>query len=133
MWDLATGEELIHFKTGWILDLAFTPDSQKLVTVSQDAVRVWEVATGQEIQAWTDLSVNHDAGDPAHAATSLAVAPDGKTAATGHADTTILLWGLPPTPASPAYRHRSLTAVEARPHLEGDDRGECQTSLHCYG
>ena len=51
-------------------------------------VRVWELASGREVCHF----------NPGVAVTSIAFSGDGKTLATGHADTTVLLWNLLPPP-----------------------------------
>ncbi len=50
LWDVNTGTVQKTFKghTGEIRDIAFSPDSGTLVSVSSDAMRLWDVSTGIE-------------------------------------------------------------------------------------
>jgi hypothetical protein len=64
--------------------LAFSPDGRALVARGPDsAVRVWDVASGQEV---SQLKGHEGRVE------TVAFAPDGRAVATGSADTTILLW-----------------------------------------
>ena len=66
--------------------LGFTPDGAHLLAAGSDGVaRRWDAATGAEVQAW-DFGLNN--------LQSLAVAPDGLTAAAGGADGRIVVWDL---------------------------------------
>jgi WD40 repeat protein len=67
-------------------DFDFTPDGKSLVTAdSQKSVRVWSVATGQLLRAMGDGKTG----------SLLALAPDGKTAATNDRfGTPVFLWDL---------------------------------------
>jgi hypothetical protein len=68
--------------------IALAPDCRTLVTVSQHGtLRFWDLLTGEEVLSRT--------GVPAQV-TSLAFSPDSKVLATGHADSTILLWDVSP-------------------------------------
>jgi RNA polymerase sigma factor (sigma-70 family) len=64
--------------------VALAPDCRTMVTVSQHGtLRFWDMLTGEEVL--------HRGGAPARV-TSVAFSPDSKLLATGHADSTILLW-----------------------------------------
>lgn len=85
LWDTATGKVLRQFqaKSGGYC-VAFAPDGRTLGWAGLDrTVRVWDVATGQEVQRLT----GHHAGIEA-----LAFAPDGKTIASAGRDQRIRLW-----------------------------------------
>jgi hypothetical protein len=90
VWELSSAKECmtITLKEGesdhhWN-HIAIAPDCRTIVTVSHgSALRFWDTATGEELP--------HRTGTPARV-TSLAFSPDGKLLATGHADSTILLW-----------------------------------------
>jgi hypothetical protein len=64
--------------------IAIAPDCRTIVTVSHgSALRFWDAVTGEELLRRTGATAR---------VTSLAFSPDGKFLATGHADSTILLW-----------------------------------------
>jgi WD40 repeat protein len=93
LWDAATGRELRRLEppSREVTSLlAFSPDGRLLVAAGHQhgppvTVRVWEVTTGTARQEFT-----------AHQGFvgALDFAPDGKTLATGAADTSVLLWDL---------------------------------------
>jgi WD40 repeat protein len=87
LWDPATQQARASWQAHQLMvrDVAFTPDSRSLLTVSGDRLlKVWDVGTGRERAA---LSWN------VGKLYSVAVAPDGMTAAAG-GDTDIVLWDL---------------------------------------
>jgi dipeptidyl aminopeptidase/acylaminoacyl peptidase len=87
LWDVATQQQRASWEAHQLMirDLAFTPDSRLLLTVSGDRLlKVWDAAGGGERAA---LSWN------VGKLYSVAVAPDGMTAAAG-GDTDIVLWDL---------------------------------------
>jgi hypothetical protein len=93
VWEVATGEPVARLNAGDCGQVVFTPDNRRLVTAGVDGLRVWDVATVGELAR--RQGIPHFRGSyGASFASSLAVAPDGQTAATGHIDSTILLWDL---------------------------------------
>jgi WD40 repeat protein len=104
LWDVASGELLgqldrtatVHPRSGRINHvraMAFSPDSRALAAESSDhAIRLWELASGQEYLRL-----------PGHSTRllSLAFAPDGKTLISGSEDTTALIWDLAPPDGVP--------------------------------
>jgi RNA polymerase sigma factor (sigma-70 family) len=109
VYETLTGRELAVAAAPLGLGVAvdFSPDGRLLAAAGTDALHVWESSTGRRLlhlpargrlTHWT----------PAGFATCLAFAPDGRSAATGHADGTILVWDLAParealaTPSGPA-------------------------------
>lgn len=75
--------------------LAIAPDCRTIVTLSQrGTLRFWDMLTGEEVMPCMNVPV---------AVRSLAFSPDSKLLATGHVDSTILLWDL----SSIAARFRS--------------------------
>src|SRR5262249_52972222 len=90
--DPATGKERRRIElTARLVRMAFTGDGRYLASTERDnAVRVYEVATGRRVHAWTVTLTNpYENGTMA-----VAVSPDGKTVAAGATDVLIRLWDL---------------------------------------
>ena len=64
---------------------AFSPDGQRIICASADAVRVWDVASGKELD-----TTRHSGG-----AWGVAITPDGRRAIVGSDDGSVLVVGLP--------------------------------------
>ena len=62
-----------------------TGESRMVAGGADGSVGAWDAATGRVVRQFTGHR---------HAVTSLALTPDGKTLATGSADTTVLLWDM---------------------------------------
>jgi WD40 repeat protein len=89
LWDVATQQARASWQAHQLMvrDIAFTPDNRMLLTVSGDRLlKVWDAGTGQE-----RASLSWNVGK-LH---SVAVAPDGMTAAAG-GDFDIAIWDLDP-------------------------------------
>jgi len=98
VWELATLLPVARLETGPLAHLAFTPDSRHLITAGPEALQLWDIASAKVLtQRKAPARVRGSYGDSF--VSSMALAPDGHTVATGHVDTTILLWDLP-APAS---------------------------------
>jgi hypothetical protein len=101
VWETATGRAGRRLVTDWVGQLAFSPDGRYLAAADLEGIRLWELATGE-------VALRHKAhertrGSYGHSfASCLAYAPDGRTLATGHLDSTILVWGLVPSGRAPA-------------------------------
>ncbi len=95
IWEAATGKLLVRLETDDELDdgcrLTFTPDGHRLLTIGPETIRLWDflrggkevfrrAVPGRLLNAW---------GGP------ITFSPDGRVLATGHPDTTVLLWELP--------------------------------------
>jgi WD40 repeat protein/serine/threonine protein kinase len=70
--------------TEWVVSVAFSPDGRRLASASGNrAVRVWDVATGQET-----FAIKGEKGDVA----AVALSADGRRLASANSDGTIHLW-----------------------------------------
>jgi WD40 repeat protein/serine/threonine protein kinase len=86
VWEAATGQETFTLRghTGALTSVAFSPDSKRLASASQDhTVKVWDTATGQET-----LSLKGHTG----LVSSVAFSPDGKRLASASHDRTVRVW-----------------------------------------
>jgi WD40 repeat protein len=100
LWDstrLDKKQEPRHTLSAWVpgqyLNVAFSPDSGRLVTGGQgNTVKIWDVQTGQELK-----TLHGHTGDVC----AVAFSPDGRWLATAGEDTTVRLWDV----ASWTLRH----------------------------
>src|SRR5215208_1881941 len=67
------------------------PDGRRLAVARPDGLHLYDLPTGEEV-LFRKAHDRFDALTPDSFATAIAFAPDGKRIATGHADTTILIW-----------------------------------------
>jgi hypothetical protein len=129
VWELAPGQPVRRLETGPAAHLAFTPDGRRLLVGGPEALQLWDLASGQVVSS-----------RPAHGrfrglygesfASALALAADGRTVATGHPDTTVLLWDLAPPRAdrpSPPLSAADLDSCWA--DLAGTDAGQATVAL----
>lgn len=82
LWDVPTGQAIgvINGHASYVADLAFSPDGQLLVSVSDDGTaKVWNWRTGEEIKRL----------EFANGVYSVRFSPDGQTLAIGGVDETI--------------------------------------------
>jgi RNA polymerase sigma factor (sigma-70 family) len=94
VWDPATGQELGRFPVAGPVRFEFAPDGRSLVVAGKDWLKVFELATRREVLSLPVVRTHGKHGGPFGEA--LAVGPGGRTATTGHADGTILVWNLLP-------------------------------------
>ena len=92
VWDVPSGRPVARVVVG-ADRMALTPDGRFLVTLDATGVSAWDVVGGRQVvhHKADPRALQHE-GRPY--TTALAVAPDGRTAATGRADGTGLVWDL---------------------------------------
>jgi WD40 repeat protein len=85
LWAAAGCREWLRFPEKDVWSLAFAPDGRLLACggEQENAVALWEVASGQEVARFR----GHQAG-----VTSVAFAPEGRRVASGSQDFTVLVW-----------------------------------------
>lgn len=72
--------------TGYVKDLAFTPDGKRFVTASTDhTARLWDLESGRSLMVYRGHTANLRA---------VAVSPDGQNLATGGVDGCLKIWDL---------------------------------------
>jgi WD40 repeat protein len=88
LWDVAAGTEVRRLSghTGWVGSLAFSPDSQRLLSGGADAVRVWLVNSGEQATQYTGFLGG---------IRSLAISPDGRQGLSGGEDGALRVWKMP--------------------------------------
>jgi WD40 repeat protein len=77
-------QNLYNMGQGLGSSIAFSPDGQTVAAAAGSMVRLWTVATGQEIDPVTEAHSG--------AVIGVAASPDGKTVATASEDKTVRLW-----------------------------------------
>jgi WD40 repeat protein len=103
VWETATGRPVVRLPITVTQRIAFDPTGIRLVTISQSGIQTWDLRTGRAVRT-------HPVGlpDKGYFTVTLTVSPDGRTAATGQQDGTILLWDVAPPKSVVA----PLTAAE---------------------
>ncbi len=109
IWEVATGKTIAHLqKKSWIARVCFHPDNGFVAVNEADGIRVWDVRSGKVAVHLKKQEVVPGSEPIDRYGNCLAFAPDGRRLATGHADSTMMLWDVPP----PASKHEPLAAKE---------------------
>jgi RNA polymerase sigma factor (sigma-70 family) len=88
--DLATGRQLAKIPTAGLVVIAFSADNRLLAIAEAARVRLWETASMREVGQVPVAAPDTPADRPV--VRSMAISPDGRILATGHADSTIVFW-----------------------------------------
>lgn len=115
VWEVATLLPVAQLETDEVAHVAFTADGRRLVTASMESLTLWDLATQQAILSRPAPDHFRGSYGPSFVS-ALAPGAAGRTLATGHLDTSILLWDL----TAPVQRGAPLTAA---------DRAACWTDL----
>jgi len=86
VWDAATGRLLARLPghTGWVCDLTFTRDGQRLISAASDqSIRFWDTST------WTETQVLRGHTDEVHA---IAISEPAQLVASAGKDGNLILW-----------------------------------------
>ncbi len=110
VWDVPTRRTLITLKgpTELVAGVVFTPDGRRLVTSNSPfgKVRMWDLATGQEV-----LTLEVDSSEYPNLDLALAISPDGSRLATSRGR--IQIWEIAPPSAEDLGRRRVAGLVDA--------------------
>lgn len=102
VWERDTGRIVCQLPPGPAGQFTFSPNGRRLAVARPDGLHLYDLPTGKEV-LFRKAHDHFDSITPGSFATALAFAPDGKRIATGHADTTILIWDVAVPPrAKPA-------------------------------
>jgi RNA polymerase sigma factor (sigma-70 family) len=87
--DMSSGRQIMKLPMTTPALFAFSPDDRFLTVAAPDGIKFWEIASGEQVGA---IELRSGRDPKPGAISSLDFSPDGLTLATGHADSTILLW-----------------------------------------
>jgi WD40 repeat protein len=113
VWETATGKIVSRLKTkSWVAQAVFHPDNRFVVTNDLDGIHILDMRSGKVMARFTMPEAISSSSTPGSYAGCLAFARDGRRMATGHPDSTILLWDvrLPAVAVAPL----SAQELEAR-------------------
>ena len=84
IWNAGTGVEVMTLRHSYgVGGVAFSPDGKRLAVADGRTIRIWDVATGDELQ----VLLGHEDGT-----LSVAFSPDGRRIASGSKDDTVRIW-----------------------------------------
>lgn len=119
--EAASGANLLSLSAGdgrlWV----FTPDGRYLLTAGETGLRLWELVTGKEVlhRRFAQMDRASSLLDSA-SLVCLAVAADGRSAATGSRGTNLLVWDLAPATRQ-KVKLRATDLERLWSELAGDD------------
>jgi RNA polymerase sigma factor (sigma-70 family) len=114
VWELASGKILARLPQAGMADqVAFAPDGRTLALVDGWGIRIEDLLTGKRLAGYAAPDVTCDLLDRGCRTQTLVFAPDGRTLATGHRDSSIVLWKVP----QPAYAASAEIAEAERDAL----------------
>jgi hypothetical protein len=93
VYEVLTGFQVARLETGEVAHVAFLPGGRELVTASLDSIQSWDVLSGNSIANVSVPGRQRGVFGPSFAS-SMALAPDGQTVATGLPDRSVVLWRL---------------------------------------
>jgi RNA polymerase sigma factor (sigma-70 family) len=109
VWDSATGRTVSQFKTSpWPGELAFHPNNRFVAANTPQGIEIYDIVTGTSVATIKMHETICSTRTRGSYASCLAFTPDGRYLATGHPDSTILLWPVP----LPATKPEPLAANE---------------------
>lgn len=93
VWEAATGKIVARLKTkSWVAQTVFHPDNRFIVTNDLDGIHIRDAHSGETVAHFTMPEAIRAGTTRGSYAGCLAFSRDGRRMATGHPDSTILLW-----------------------------------------
>jgi RNA polymerase sigma factor (sigma-70 family) len=109
VWETATGKIVARVKpNSWVAQTVFHPDNRFIVTNDLNGIHILDVRSGEDVARFTMPETIRSGITSGSYAGCLAISRDGRRMATGHPDSTILLWDV----RLPAVIVASLSAKE---------------------
>jgi RNA polymerase sigma factor (sigma-70 family) len=109
VWEAATGKVVARIKTkNWVAQTAFHANNRFFVTNDLDGIHIRDVRNGGVVAHFKMPEAVRAGNTPGSYAGCLTFTNDGRRMATGHPDSTILLWDV----NLPAHSEKPLTAKE---------------------
>lgn len=83
LWNTSTGEELLRLEhPGWVWTAAFSPDGNRIATISENKAIVWDAASGEKLLTLNGINTLY----------AIAFSPDGTHLATGGLARKAIIW-----------------------------------------